>query len=448
MSDSEHDPASPAMRDDESLNTRAVALDCLIAILQKHHTLDTALTGNEDFARLGMRDRAFVRMLVTTALRRLGQVDDLIARAMDKPGRPTPPVLEMILRLGVVQLVFMDVPAHAAVNTGVELATARKLGARKGFINALLRRIAQEGKDWTTRQDIPRLNTPDWLLTRWRDTYSLSTALEIAQANCAQAPLDITVKNGSEREMWANALGASILDTGTLRLNRQIGDVTQLPGYGDGSWWVQDAAASIPARLFGVFEGANVIDLCAAPGGKTAQLAASGASVTAIDRSAKRSRQLQDNLARLGLEQPVTCEAADAGVWRPEKQADYVLLDAPCTATGTLRRHPEIAWLRGQGDVDKLAATQARLLDNALAMLAPGGMLVYATCSLQPEEGEAQIERALEISSDIARKPITPDELGGLDAAITQAGDARILPCHLSARGGMDGFFISRVVKA
>lgn len=432
----------------DMLQARKVALDILQQVFVRRHTLDMAIDDSKDFSDLNQRDRAFVRMLVTTVVRRLGQIDDLIRKSLLRPDQPiNPPVLEFILRMGVAQLIFMNVPDHAAVNTSVLLVENEGHGRMKGFINALLRRIAAEGKEWTTRQDIARLNTPEWLLKIWIADYGLKGALDIAVANAQEAPLDITLKQQSEVAHWAETLGAEVLPTGSLRLhNAKM--VQDLPGFTDGMWWVQDAAAAIPAKLFGsMLGGQSVVDLCAAPGGKTAQLASFDADVIAVDRSAKRLQRLQENMKRLRLSHLVRTEVADAAVWRGREPVPYILLDAPCSATGTVRRNPDVIWMKTRADISSLVELQARLLENAIKILAPGGILVYCTCSLQKEEGEHQIEKILAKYDNIERVPIQAQEVGGFSDIVTPRGDVRILPYHLAASGGMDGFYICRLRK-
>ncbi|MCB9987812.1 MAG: methyltransferase domain-containing protein [Rhodospirillales bacterium] len=430
----------------EGLGTRKVALHLLSQVLDRKQPLDQLLEGDAAFHSLVTRDRAFVRMMVATTLRRLGQIDNLIARATDRPEPPQPPSLYNLLRLGVVQIVFMAVPDYAVVDTCVELAGQTGMSRQKGLVNAVLRRVTKDAQEWLSKQDETRLNTPDWLMAQWVADYGLRTAAEIGLAHLSEAPLDISIKNPGMREYWAGTLGASLLPTGTLRMPAK-GMVYELPGYDDGMWWVQDASAALPAKLFGDVTDKSVIDLCAAPGGKTAQLAAMGAHVTALDRSVNRLKRLHENMRRLRLEDHVTVEAADGAVWQPREKADFVLLDAPCTATGTIRRHPDVLHLKAPSDMDRLCETQARILENAVSMLAPGGILVYCTCSLQKAEGEAQIERLLASGAPVRRKPVAPAEIGDIEALITAEGDVRVLPFHLAPHGGMDGFYICRLIR-
>ncbi len=438
-----YDPPPPA----EMLAARRAALAIIHAIFLKKQNLDQAFDESREFLQLPLRDKAFVKMMVTTLIRRLGQIDDLIKRALSRPDQPlNPPILETVLRMGAVQLMFMNVPDHAAVNTSVQLIEAEGHSRMKGFINAILRRIAADGKDWLTRQDAARLNTPEWLLKQWISDYGLKTTLDIASANVIEPPLDITVKRPEHIVQWAETLEAQILPTGSLRLvNAKL--VQELAGFQDGLWWVQDTAASLPARLMGNIEGQTVLDLCAAPGGKTAQLASQGANVLSLDRSAKRVLRLQENMRRLQLDDKVKTEIADAAVWRPREKVNYILLDAPCSATGTIRRNPDVPWMKHAQDVHSLMDLQTRLLLNASDMLNHGGIMMYCTCSLQKDEGEYQIDRLLNARPDMVRVPIRADEIGGLAEGITPQGDVRLFPHFLGKQGGLDGFFIARLQR-
>jgi 16S rRNA (cytosine967-C5)-methyltransferase len=422
---------------------RAVALTLLAQVLERRRPLDEALAGSKGLAALAARDRAFVRRLLATLLRRLGQVDALIDHCLDRPLRRGHGDVRNLLRLGAVQLAFLDTPAHAAVSTTLNLATTPRLAGHKGLINALLRRIAREGADLLARQDAARLNAPHWLWDSWVAAYGEPTARAIAEAHLNEPPLDLTVKKPAEAAAWAERLEATLLPTGSLRLPPGRGEVARLPGYDDGAWWIQDAAATLPSRLLGAVAGRRVVDLCAAPGGKTAALAAAGARVTAVEVSPARLARLEANLARLGLNAETV--AADATRWRPPAPADAVLLDAPCSGTGTLRRHPDIAWLKRSTDLAALVALQDRLLAAAVEMTAPGGTIVYATCSLQPKEGIARIAALLAAGAPVVRAPIHAEEVFGTAEWLTPEGDLRTLPCHLAALGGMDGFYACRL---
>ncbi len=421
-------------------DARAAALDLLAAVLDHGRPLDEALAGHAGLAALAPRDRAFARLMVATALRRLGQIDALLDSCLDRPLPARARRVRHALRLGVCQLVFLGTAPHAAVDSAVTLVAGLHGGARfRGLTNAVLRRLARTGAAAAAEQDAARLNTPDWLWESWTAAYGAETARAIAAAHLAEPPLDITAAR--EPAAWAARLEAEILPTGTLRRPLR-GPVEALPGYDEGAWWVQDAAAALPARLLGGIAGETVIDLGAAPGGKTAQLAAAGARVIAVDR-AKRLARLRENLARLKLAAETV--AADILEWRPSAPAPFVLLDAPCTATGTIRRHPDVARIKSPADVDRLARTQDRLLDAAADMLAPGGRLVYCVCSLEPREGPERARALLARRGDLVREPIAADEIGGLSEAITAEGDLRTLPCHLAGRGGLDGFYAVRL---
>ncbi|MGE5477765.1 MAG: RsmB/NOP family class I SAM-dependent RNA methyltransferase [Bacteroidales bacterium] len=422
---------------------RSVTLDLLSAVLADKRLLDEALDATPALSRLEERDRAFARLLVATVLRRLGQLDDVIGRCLDRGLPNKARRARDVLRLGACQLLFLNTPPHAAIATSVDLVKGTPLAGFAGLINAVLRRLDREGRAWVAAQDAARLNTPDWLWQSWLAAYGAEAARAIATAHLSEAPVDITVA-GNPAD-WAERLEAELLPTGSLR-RKGGGDITALPGFAAGNWWVQDMAAALPAQLLGDVKGKRVADLCAAPGGKALQLAVMGAHVTAVDRSAKRLVRFQQNLERLKLSAEIV--EADAAAWAPAEPFDAVLLDAPCTATGTLRRHPDGMRLKGPGDVAALADQQTALLRAALAMLKPGGTLVYCVCSLEREEGEGQVERLLAAEPSVRRQPIAAAEIGGLAELLTPAGDLRTLPCHLADKGGMDAFFAARLVKA
>jgi len=435
---------APAGTKNETADARGVALDLLGSVLGRRQPLDEAIAAHRGIAALDVRDRAFARNLVATTLRRLGQIDALIAHALTAElpaeARPT----RDILRLGAAQLAFLGTPAHAAVDTSVTLAEARGQRRMKALVNAVLRRLAREAPALVAAQDAARLNTPDWLWRSWAEAYGEAGARAIAVAHLEEAPLDLSVRDAADAERWRVQLGGVALPTGSIRCDGG-GAVPDLPGFAEGAWWVQDAAAALPARLLGDIAGRAVLDLCAAPGGKTAQLAAMGARVTAIDRSPARLGRLKFNLARLSLSAETI--AADAATWRPPELGPFVVLDAPCSATGTIRRHPDVPHLKSPADVARLAQTQARLLDAAAEMLAPGGILVYGVCSLEPEEGPRQIETLLARNANLVRQPVRAEEIGSLGECLTPDGDLRTLPFHLAAQGGMDGFYAARLAR-
>jgi 16S rRNA (cytosine967-C5)-methyltransferase len=430
-------------RDPGPLSPRWAALDLLEAVLRRGRPLDEAIPDHPGFANLQVRDRAFARLLTATTLRRLGQIDAVIDAALERPLPRKAQGVRDILRLGTVQLLFLDTPPHAAVATAVDLAQARKHGPHKKFVNAVLRRLGRQSRALAKAQDAARMNTPDWLWEAWVKAYGEPTCRRIAEAHLSEAPLDVTVKEDAAG--WAKKLGARILPTGSLR-RPPGGTVTDHPGFGEGAWWVQDAASALPVNLLGDIKGRSIIDLCAAPGGKTAQLANRGAVVTAVDRSEKRLARLSENLRRLGLTAELI--AADAVTWRPPQLAEMVLVDAPCSATGTIRRHPDVARLKKPDDVAKLTGVQDRLLTAALEMTAPGGTVVYCSCSLLPQEGPERIEPLIGAGGAASREPVKPTEVGGMKELISADGDLRTLPCHLPEQGGMDGFYAARLIKA
>lgn len=431
----------------DGMAARAAALSVLGQILGRKKMLEAALESEPLFLALDARDRAFTRMLVATALRRRGQLDDLIARAMDKGDAPRPETLKWILYLGITQILFMDVADHAAVDTSVTLTAQNDMQGKKGFVNAVLRRISgSDGRGWLAAQDAAALNIPAWLYTQWVATYGPMRAKDIALASLEEASLDITVRDAAEAEKLRVALAAVMLPTGSLR-RPSGGHITALAGFDEGAWWVQDASSAIPARLFGDIKGKKVLDLCAAPGGKTLQLAAMGADVVALDRSASRMSLLSENIRRMGLEGRVKTIVEDGAAWNPREKFTHILLDAPCTATGTIRRHPDLLALKTEKDQTGLLGIQERLLENAARLLDVGGTLIYCTCSLQKAEGEHQVERFLKDHANFRRAAIRREEYGNIEGPVTAGGDVRILPYHLKEQGGMDGFFISRMQK-
>jgi 16S rRNA (cytosine967-C5)-methyltransferase len=430
------------------LAARRVAAGLIDGVLRRHRPLDEQLDeANSGLAALAERDRALARKLVGTVLRRLGTLRHLLSTAVDRGFPADAPRVETILLIGAAQIFWLDVPDHAAVDLAVRLAQADRRAARyPGLVNAVLRRMARDGRAALASLDAAALDTPEWLMARWTGSFGRPTAHAIAAIHGEEPPLDLTVKQ--DPDGWAARLRGRVAATGTVRLVAH-GPVSLLPGYVEGAWWVQDAAAALPARLFGEVAGRRVADLCAAPGGKTAQLAAAGARVTAVDRSPARLARLRENLARLGLAAE-TIEA-DALEWQAEP-LDAVLVDAPCSSTGTIRRHPDIPWLKREADVAAMASLQARLLDRAVALTRPGGILVYCTCSLEPEECEMQVSALLERTPGLVRRPLAAAEVGGQAEFVTEAGDLRTLPCHWSdpdpRMAGLDGFYAARLERA
>jgi 16S rRNA (cytosine967-C5)-methyltransferase len=428
---------------------RRIAADIVDGVLRRRRALDEEFDGaaaHPGLAGLAERDRAFTRALAATVLRRLGTLRHLIGLYLDRGVPKEAPRVETALLIGAAQILFLDVPDHAAVDLAVRLAQAdRHAAPYSGLINAVLRRLAREGAERLRAFDAAVLDTPEWLMARWIETYGAETAHAIAAANGNEPALDVTVK--SDPQGWAARLGGRVTPTGSVRLIAH-GAVTALPGFSEGAWWVQDAAAALPARLFGEVGGRRIADLCAAPGGKTAQLAAAGAHVTAVDRSPARLERLRQNLARLSLRAELVC--ADVTQWTAAP-FDAVLLDAPCSATGTIRRHPDVPRLKRASDIVTLAALQRRLIARAVALLRPGGILVFCTCSLEPEEAQDVVADLLAGEAGVHRVPIAPSEVFGCALFISKDGDLRTLPCYCpdsdSRLAGLDGFYAARLQK-
>jgi 16S rRNA (cytosine967-C5)-methyltransferase len=424
---------------------RRIAASIVAGVLLRRQPLDEQIETSA-IGALPERDRALTRALAATVLRRLGTLRHLLMPMLERGLPREAPQLESALLVGAAQILFLDVPDHAAVDLSVRLAQADRHAARyAGLVNAVLRRLAREGKPKLAALDATMLDAPDWLMRRWIARYGEATARAISAMHAIEPALDLTVKN--KPEDWAAPLNGRVLPTGSVR-TAASGPVSQLPGFAEGEWWVQDAAAAIPARLLGEVRGRSVADLCAAPGGKTAQLAHAGARVVAVDRSPARLARLRQNLSRLGLDAETV--EADAALWQGGP-FDAVLLDAPCSSTGTIRRHPDIPWLKSEADLKKLAPLQTRLLDRAATLLRPGGTLVYCTCSLEPEEGEDAVAALLARNPDLRRQPIDAAEFAGLQGLITPNGDLRTLPCHWPDAdprwSGLDGFYAARIVR-
>ena len=392
------------------------------------------------------RDRALARSIATAALRRLGTIRKALAQRLEKGLPRRSGMLEWTLVAGAAQLLFLDTPDHAAVDLAVRAARGEAASAPfAGLVNAVLRGVARDRAAILAASDPLDDDTPAWLAARWRATYGDEAARAIAAAHRCEPTLDLSVK--SDAAGWAERLGGTVLPTGSVRLDSHR-PVVELEGYAEGEWWVQDAAAALPARLLGARAGLRVVDLCAAPGGKSAELAAAGALVTAVDRSAERLKVLAANFERLKLHAEVV--VADALAYESEP-FDAALVDAPCSSTGTIRRHPDVACLKRATELPGLVKLQSQLLDKAVALTSPGGPIVYCTCSLEPEEGEAQITALLRRNPDVRRAPIAPAEVGGLAECLTPAGELRTMPFHMwgddPRRSGLDGFFAARLVK-
>ena len=431
------------------LLARELAVELIAGVLDRGRTFDEALAygmARQEYRELAGNDRGLARLIAATVLRRHGQLTNIIGTFIERPLPRDRGRLTSILLAAAAQLVFLGSAPHAVISLAVEQAR-RDPRARRfdRLTNAVLRRVSERGAEIAAAQDPVRLNVPDWLRNRWSAAYGEATARLIGEASLREAPLDITAK--SEPAVWAKRLGGILLPTGSVRL-RAEGRIENLDGFDEGAWWVQDAAAALPAKLVGNVEGQQIADLCAAPGGKTAELAAAGGHVSAVEVDERRIERLKANLARLRLEAEVV--HADAAEWNPGRTFDAILLDAPCLSTGTIRRHPDILHLKRESDIDRLCAGQARLLANAARLVKPGGLIVYCTCSLEPEEGPQQIAQFLARTGEaFERVPIEPGEAGIAQEWITPDGDLRTFPFHLrlddQAMSGMDGFYAARL---
>ncbi len=419
---------------DTGLPARKAALSILSGVLQKRRPLDAQL---EQLSGLDARDAGFARALVSQTLRHMGALDAVLRKFLAKPLAPHKAgVTTEILLLGACELLILKVPAHAAVDAANLLAAKDAKAVHfKPLINAVLRKVAAQGDMVLSGLDRERLSTPDWLWTRWTAQYGAGIARQIARAHQSEAPIDIVLKAADATHPQSTAL------FGMVRRLTAEGRVDAMAGFAQGHWWVQDAAASLPATLLGDMRGRRVIDLCAAPGGKTMQLAAMGAKVTAVEIDAARAQRIRENLARTKLE----AEIIEADARDVEITAPFVLIDAPCTATGTIRRHPDLPWIKGAADVTVSAGAAYEILLSGAAMVEPGGILVFAVCSLEREEGEEQIAAFLSARPDFARIPITRDDVFGHEDWITPDGDLRTLPFMLE--GGMDGFYAARLKR-
>ena len=437
-----------ATHDKPGLAVRLCAQRLLGAVIETSTSLD-GLTddahGHPHYLALEMRDRALVRAILSSALRHRGSIEAFFGRLLDKPLPGNAKSLSHLLHVAAAQILFLDVPGHSAVDLAVESAKADPRNGRfASLANALLRRMAREKEMVLPLVLADASDAPEWLVQSLRSQYGGRKAGQILAMHRMEAPVDFTVK--SDPAFWAEKLGGIALPGGTVRVEKLAASVTELPGFADGQWWVQDAAASIPARLLGDVQGKTALDLCAAPGGKTAQLALAGAHVTAVDLSASRLKRLAGNLARLQL--PVKTWQGSAFHFAPDEKFDAVLVDAPCSSTGTIRRHPDVAWTKSPKDVSKLAELQFSMLAKAAEFVKPGGVLVFSNCSLLAEEGEDLARRAEAEIPALQADPVKAGELQGLEELVTPEGWLRSTPADMIRDrlevSGMDGFFAAR----
>lgn len=437
--------SSPESSDDQApgLHARGAAMDVL-RLIRSGLSLDEAMAQAKTFTALEGSDRGFARTLLMTLLRRRNTLDEIYTGFLDRPLKANQHEVRALLRLAAAQIILLETPAHAATSTTVDLAKERRdTNGFSGLVNALCRKMINYDRE-KLKGLPPRIDTPGWLWRKLERAYGAPATRKMAKTHITDPPLDLTFPTTDARDEWASRLSAEALGPLTLRLPSGAGRIEDLEGYVDGAWWVQDLSATLPVLLAGDVEGKRAYDLCAAPGGKTLQLATRGADVTAIDISPSRMARLEENIARIKVD--VQTVVADVLDWQPEELADIVLLDAPCTATGTVRRHPDLLWSKKEEDAAALAVLQDRMLDHAVNLVAPGGLLIFVTCSLLPEEGEERAQRFLNTHPDFEHLPVSAEEVGGLNV-INRYGDLRCTPAVLAEQGGMDGFFAARFRK-
>ncbi len=428
------------------LEARIAATRILAAVVDRKTSLDGMLDpehGNPAFLPLNEADRGLVKAILQSALRHLPRIEAIIGSLLDNPLPDGARSLHHLLVVAAAQMLYLDVPDHSAVDLAVEQANGDPRSRRFAkLVNAILRRIGREKADLLSSvEDLPCM--PDWFIQRLTEVYGRENALAIAASQLEPPTIDLTVK--ADAEGWAERLGGQVLPTGSVRLDRFRGSVTALEGFDDGAWWVQDVAAAIPAKLFGDLTGKRVADLCAAPGGKTAQLVLAGGDVLAVEQSKTRLKRLESNLARLGLPADMLCK--DLLNIDEAESFDAILLDAPCSSTGTTRRHPDVLWTKDAGDIAKLAALQEKLLRHAVSLLKPGGRLVFSNCSIDPSEGEDVVDRVLADMPGLRLVAINPSDWPGLETAITPRGEFRTTPAMLAKQGGLDGFYAAVIAK-
>jgi 16S rRNA (cytosine967-C5)-methyltransferase len=430
------------------LAARKAAAKLLAVVIDAKTPLD-GLTDNDNghphYLSLDMRDRSLVRAILTTALRYRVSIGKLLSRRLERPLPPNATALQHILHVAAAQVLFLDIPDSAAVDLAVTHAKSDPRTARfAALVNGLLRSLARGKDEELAPMLATTMDAPAWFAERLTSAYGKDKAAAILAMHRVEAPVDFSVK--SNARLWAERFGGIVLPTGGVRVGKLAANVSDLPGFAEGEWWVQDAAASLPARLLGDVAGKTVADLCAAPGGKTAQLVLTGADVTAIDASTNRLARLAHNLERLRLEAKIV--QADILNYKPDELFDAILLDAPCSSTGTVRRHPDVPWTKSASDIEKLAALQARMLAAAVRLVKPGGRIVFSNCSLDPSEGEELYRAFLAGTTNVEHEPIRPGEIAGADEFLTGEGTLRTTPAdmQLGSPGisGLDGFFAAR----
>jgi len=436
----------------DGLEPRLAAIFLLTRVIDDGRNLDALTDAEHGLARylkLSGRDQSMVRAILVTALRNHARIEKALSLMMTRKPPKKARFLIHALHVSAVQILFMDLPDSAAVNLGVTAIGQDARTARfKSLSNAVLRRLSREKNKILEKTEAVSA-FPKWFEKKLQSDYGKEKAVAISEAITHKPHVDLTVK--SDPEKWAKSLNGIVLKNGTVRLINP-NPVSELEGFAQGEWWVQDVAASIPSRLFTLEKGSSVLELCAAPGGKTAQLCHAGFDVTALDISAPRLIRLQHNLERLQF----SAKAVEADIleWEPSQLYDGVLLDAPCSSTGTIRRHPDVLWTKTSEDVSELAELQFQLLKKTISFTTPGGEIVFSNCSIFKEEGENLLARAQRELTEITLEKITPNEVSGLETIVNGQGAIRTLPFHMQASegqsanlSGMDGFFACRFKK-
>ncbi len=447
------------------LATRIAAAIVLTRVIDDQRSLDGLIDtrhGPSQYRALSDADKSLARAIVTVSLRRRGEIELALNKVLDRKPPKNARQLIHTLHVAAAQILFLDVPDSAAVDLAVAALSNDKRSTRfAGLANAVLRRMSREKSEIfgdKTDSDIALLNMSPWLAKRVRKDYGRERMTAIARQHMLEPVIDLTVR--SDPKKWAQELGGLRLFGNSVRVRRE-GKIEAWPGFDEGAWWVQDAAASLPVHLFGEVDGKTALDLCAAPGGKTAQLAAGGAQVTALEASQPRLERLNTNLQRLQLK--ATCIQADMMAWQPDHLFDLVLLDAPCSSTGTIRRHPDVQWNKSPDVIDDLAKLQREMIEQAAQFVKPGGTLVFSNCSLDRAEGESVVADILATNTELQSKPINPAECFDLSEIINRQGTVRTLPCHLQfptsrddeniepvdqSMTGLDGFFCARLTRS
>lgn len=423
--------------------SRVAAARIMASVFEQKHTLDEALEKIGAKQRLSDQDRRLVHAISGFVFRNLKTIDRAILTVMNRKRAASPVLLHQLLRVGVAQILYMDVAVHGAVHATVSATGSLHLGRQKNLVNAVLRSVQRQKEVLLSTPSSALDMLPEWLQKRWIQSYGEEGALKLSAQMRQEAPIDITLKDAQASLEWAQVLRAESISPGSLRVRQGVGHITSWPLYEEGAWWVQDLAASLPINMLEDVAGKSVLDMCAAPGGKTMQLAARGAKVTALDVSASRMQRVTENLARVRLEHQVQTVVADAVSWSPESRFDVIVCDAPCTSTGTLRRHPELPWNHEEKLLEKTTASQRAMLKRASKMLQPGGHILYCTCSMEPEEGENQVEEFLHNNKEFSELTVVPQHIKPfLKRGIRNIG-WRTNPDALADKGGMDGFFIA-----